>query len=76
LRNVAIDLADRNYEDTSIDLSKEATENAAKVIFEEHFLGPLGEGVRWVSLRGEFRVKCVNIVLIVFDSYEQGWGTL
>ncbi len=52
LRNVAIDLEDRNYEDPSIDVSKEAKEKEAKEIFDKHFLGPLGEGVPWVRLQG------------------------
>jgi len=30
---------------------------AAKEIFEEQFLGPLGEGVPWVWLRGGFRIN-------------------
>jgi len=36
-----MDLKQRNREDPSIDVSKEAKEKAAKEIFEEHFLGPL-----------------------------------
>jgi len=57
LRNVGIDLEDCNYEDPSIDASKEAKEKVARERFEEHFLGPLGEGVPWVRLQGDFRVK-------------------
>jgi len=76
LRNVGIDLEDRNYTDPSIDVSKAAKENAAKEIFEEHFLGPLGKGVPWVRLRGGFRVKCLRNVLMSFDSYESTRGTL
>ncbi len=48
LRNVEINLEDGKYEDPRIGVSKEAIEKAAKEIFEEHFLGPLGEGVPWV----------------------------
>ncbi len=50
LRNVTIDLQDCNYYDPSIDASKEAKEKAAKEIFEEHFLRPLGEGIPWVRM--------------------------
>jgi len=57
LRNVEIDMED---EDPSIDLSEEAKGKAAKELFEEHFLGPLGEGVPWVRMRGGFRVKCLD----------------
>jgi len=76
LRNVEIDLEDRHYEDPSIDASKEAKETAAKGIFEEHYLGPLGEGVPWVTLRGGFRIKYPGNILMCFDSYEQARGTL
>ena len=62
LRNIVIDLEDRNYEDPSIDVSKEAKEKATKETFQEHFLYPLGEGVPWVQLRGGFtgRFECPN----------------
>ncbi len=76
LRNVAIDLEDCHYEDPSIDVSKGAKETAAKEIFEEHFLGPLSEGIPWVQMRGEFRIKYLGTPLIYFYSYEQGRGTL
>ncbi len=76
LRNVEIDLEDCNYDDPNVNASKEAKETAAKEIFEEHFLGPLGEGVPWVWLRGGFRVKYPGNILIFFDSHEQARGTL
>ncbi len=76
LRNVEIDLEDQHDEDPSVDVSKEAIEKAANEIFEEHYLGPIGEGVPWVRLRGEFRVKCLGEILMLFDSYEQERGTL
>ncbi len=75
LRNVEIDLED-HYEGQSIDVSKEEIETTAKEIFEEHFLGPLGEGVPWVQLRGRFRLKYPGNILIFFDSLEQARGTL
>ncbi len=76
LRNVAIDFEDRNYDDPSIDASKEAKEKAAKEIFEEHFLGALGEGIPWVQLGGRFRIKNPGNILIFFDRHEQARGTL
>ncbi len=76
LRNVAIDLEDLNYDDPTIDASKEAKEKAAKEIFEEHFLTPLGEGIPWVQMRGGFRVKYPGNILIFFDSHGQARGTL
>ncbi len=76
LRNVGFDLEDRKLEDQSIDVSKEAKEKAAKEIFEEHFLNPLGEGVPWVRLRGGFRVEWLDKLLMFFDSDEQARGTL
>jgi len=75
-RNVAIDLEDLHDGDPSIDLSKEAKETAAKEIFEEHFLGPLSEGIPWVQMRGGFKIKYSGNILIFFDSYEQGRVTL
>ena len=56
LIDVGTDLKQRNYEDASIDASKEAKEKVAKQIFEDHFMGPLGEGVPWVRLQGELGV--------------------
>ena len=73
LRNVEIDIED---EDPSIGVSEGAKEKAAKEIFQEHFLDPLGEGVPWVRLRGEFRVKFLDKLLIFLGSYEQARGTL
>jgi len=69
-------LKERNYEDPSIDVSKEAKEKAAKEIFEEHFLGPLGDGVVWVRLQGEFGIKCLGNVLTFIDRYGSGRDTL
>ncbi len=76
LRNVEYDLEDQHVEDPSIDVSKAAIEKAANEIFEEHYLGPIGEGVPWVRLRGAFRVKCLGEIQMFFDSYEQARGTL
>ncbi len=76
LRNVAIDLEDRHYIDRSIDVSKKAKAREAKNIFEEHFLGPLGEGIPWVQMRGGFRIKYPGNRLIFFDSHEQARCTL
>jgi len=76
LRNVGIDLEDHHDEDPSIDVSKAAKETAAKEIFEEHFLGPLSEGVPWVQMRGGFRIKYLVNILIFFERYEQGTGML
>ena len=77
MRNVQIDLEDCNYEDPSIDISKEAKEKSMREGFEEHFLYPLG-GVPWVHLRGGFtgRVECLDKLLMAFHSYGQARGTL
>ncbi len=75
LRNVEIDLED-NREDPSIDVTEEAKKKAAKEIFEEHFLGPLGDSVPWVQLKGGFGVKCLVNILIFLDSHEPARGTL
>ena len=53
LRNVGIDLEDCKDEDPSVDISQKAKEKAAKEIFEEHFMRPLGEHVPWVQFQGE-----------------------
>ncbi len=76
LRNVGIDLEDRHDQDRSIKVSKKAKARAAKEIFEEHFLGPLGKDIPWVQMRGEFRIKYPGNTLIFFGSYEQARGTL
>ncbi len=69
--DVEIDLEDRNYEDPSIDVSEEAKE-----IFEKHYLRPLGDGVVWVRLQGEFGIKCLGNVLMFFDRYGHERDTL
>jgi len=66
LRNVGIDLEDRHDQDRSINVSKKAKARAAKEIFEEHFLGPLGDSIPWVQMRGEFRIKYTDSILIFF----------
>ncbi len=77
LRNVGFDLEDRHYEDRSIDVSKKAKARAAKKVFEEHFLGPLGtKGIPWVQLQGGFRMKYPENILIFFDRNGQATGTL
>jgi len=76
LRNVEIDLEDSKDEDPSIDVSNDAKARAAKEIFKEHYLGPLGKSVPWVRLRGGFRVKFLSKILMFIDSHEQGSGTL
>ena len=53
LRNVAMNLVDfpSDYADSSVS-------EAAKRLFEEHYLHPLGDDVRYVQLESGFRVKC------------------
>jgi len=77
LIDVGTDLKQCNYEDLSIDVSKEAKEKVAKKIFEEHFLGPLlGDGVIWVQLEGEFRIKCLGYILTFYNRYGPERDTL
>ena len=63
-------------EDPSIDLSEETKGKAAKEIFEEHYLRPLGDGVMWVRLQSEFGIKCLGNILMFFDRYGPGRDTL
>jgi hypothetical protein len=35
--------------------------------FQDHYLRPLGDGVRYVQLESEFRVRCEGHILIIFD---------
>ena len=53
LRNVGMHLADfpSDYPDSSVS-------EAAKRLFEEHYLHPLGDDVRYVQLESGFKVKC------------------
>jgi len=76
LRNVGIDLEDRHDQDPSISVSKKAREKAAKKIFEEHFHGPLGKGIPWVTMQGGFRIKYPGNILIFSDSHGQARDTL
>jgi len=76
LIDVGIDLEDGNYEDPGIDVSEEAKKKMAKEIFEEHYLAPLGDGVMWVRLRGEFGVKFLGNILMVCDRYGPERNTL
>ena len=76
LRDVGIDLEDLHDRDPSIDVSKKAEAKAAKKLFEEHFLGPLGKDIPWVTMQGGFRIKYPGNILIFFDSHGQARGTL
>ena len=40
---------------------------AAERIFQEHYLHPLGDNVKYVRLQSEFRVKCPGNMPILFD---------
>ena len=53
LRNVGMQLVDfpSDYPDSSVS-------EAAKRQFEEHYLHPLGDEVRYVQLESGFRVNC------------------
>ena len=53
LRNVKINLSDypSDYPGSSVS-------EAAKRQFEEHYLHPLGDDVRYVQLQSGFRIKC------------------
>jgi hypothetical protein len=61
LRNVEMHLADypNEYPDSNVS-------NVAKKLFEEHYLQPLGDDIRFVQLQSEFRVKCQGYVLMFF----------
>ena len=53
LRNVAMNLVDfpSDHPDSSVS-------ETAKRLFEEHYLHPLGDDVRYVQLESGFIVKC------------------
>ena len=53
LRNVEMHLLDYPNDYPNSSVSK-----AAKTQFQEHYLDPLGDDVRYVRLESGFRVKC------------------
>ena len=53
LRNVEMQLEDYPREFPSGDVSE-----VAEALFQEHYLRPLGDGVRYVQLESRFRVMC------------------
>ena len=59
LVNVEMDVTDfpNEYPDSNL---SEVAENR----FQEHYLRPLGDGVRYVRLESGFTVKCVGYVLM------------
>ena len=61
LRNVEMHLLDfpDEYPDSNV------TE-AALTQFQEHYLRPLGDDVRYVRLESGFKVQCRDYVLILF----------
>ena len=63
LRNVKMDMLDDpdTYPDNNV-LSE-----VAEKLFQEHYLRPLGNDVRYVQLQSRFRVMCQCDMLIFFD---------
>ena len=67
LRNVKMDMSDDpdTYPDSNV--SEEAEKR-----FQEHYLHPLGDDVRYVQLKSRFRVMCQCHILMFFDRNAQG----
>ena len=61
----------RNVEMQMFDFPKEFPDNnvseAAERLFQEHYLHPLGDNVKYVRLQSEFRVKYPANMPILFD---------
>ena len=58
LRNIKIDLEDYGNPDDNVS-------DAAERLFQEHYLHPLGDNVKYVRLESEFQVICQGHMLIV-----------
>jgi hypothetical protein len=51
------------------DPDKDPDINVAQVAekrFQDHYLRPLGDDVRYVRLESEFRVRCEGYILMIF----------
>ena len=59
LRNVKIDLEDFGNPDDDV-------ADVVEKLFEEHYLGPLGDDVRYVRLESEFPVICQGQMVMFF----------
>ena len=66
LRNVEMHLLD--YPD---DYTDSSVSDAAEKQFQEHYLGPLGDDVRYVRLESGSRVKCQGYMLMLFSRNAQ-----
>jgi hypothetical protein len=61
LRNVEMDMLD--YPDAYLDRS---VSEVAKEHFQEHYLHPLGDNVRYVQLKSELQVICPGHMSMIF----------
>ena len=61
LRNVEMHLSDypNEYPDSNVS-------QVAEKQFQEHYLHPLGDDIRFVKLESGFRVKCQDCMLMFF----------
>jgi hypothetical protein len=66
LRNVGMHLADYPSEYPDCDISEVAEKQ-----FQEHYLHPLGDDVRYVKLQSGFRVECRGYSLIFLVEMHQ-----
>ena len=67
LRNVEMHLLDYPSDFPDGDVSEVAEKQ-----FEEHYLRPLGDGVKYVRLKSRFRVVCQCHILMFFDRNAHG----
>ena len=68
LRNVTMDVLD--YPDRYLDRS---VSEVAKELFQEHYLGPLGDDIGYVQLESELYVICQDHILMSFGRNAHEW---
>ena len=61
LHNVAMHMSDYSNEYLERNVSEVAEE-----LFQEHYMHPLGDGIRYVQLKSGFRVQCRECLLMLF----------
>ena len=61
LRNVAMHISDYPNEYPERNVSE-----VAEKLFQEHYLNPLGDDIRYVQLKSPIRVKCQKCSMLMF----------
>ena len=68
LRNVKIDVSDNPAM-----YSNRSVSEVAEALFQEHYLCPLGDDIKYVQLQSELQVICQGLMLMFFERNACRW---